>query len=347
MYNFKIHAVNNSIAKPVNEFVSVGRRKILIKYPCEDKTNCTLVSVTFPPGVFRIECWGASGGDRSSDIDDGGKGAYTKGEIAFSEKRTLFLSIGASGDSVMKPKYGGGGQCISNSPFSRTGGGSTDVRLENDEDFIGLKSRIMVAAAGGGAANHASVSKAGFGGNLTGSISSATINNNCATTETYNLSIPANQTHGGISSKGSALTDNGSFGKGGSLLNLYGGSGGGGYYGGGAGNCIACFVITGAGGSSFISGYEGCDAIDKNSTEGHIWHTGDKIHYSGVYFTAAEMKSGEQKMPQPGLISQYQIGHRGNGFVRITLMSLVATCKRQTLHTFSFLIFLMSLMISY
>ena len=330
MNGFNIHAVNQSIAKPTEEFVKAGRRKILINYPCESKSVCTLISVTFPKGVFRIECWGASGGDRSSNIEDGGKGAYTKGEIAFSEKRTVYLSIGASGDAEMKEKYGGGGRCISTDPLSRTGGGSTDVRLENSEDFDGLKSRIMVAAGGGGAVDHANVAVAGFGGNLTGSISTITNNTNCQNTQPFKISFPANQTHGGISTKGAHQVEDGSFGKGGGLLGGYGASGGGGYYGGSSGNAVNCLVFTGAGGSSFISGFEGCDAIDKNSTEEQIYHTGDNMHYSGLRFTASVMKSGEQKMPFPSFLSSDRIGHHGNGVVRITTIMQDITCKGRT-----------------
>jgi hypothetical protein len=48
----------------------------------------------------------------------------------------------------------------------------------------------------------------------------------------------------------------------------------------------------GGGGSSFISGHEGCDAIDEQSTEQNIIHTGQSIHYSGYYFTNTLMIDG-------------------------------------------------------
>ncbi len=47
------------------------------------------------------------------------------------------------------------------------------------------------------------------------------------------------------------------------------------------------------GGSSFISGHEGCDAIKEESTENNIIHTGQSIHYSGLYFTNTLMIDDE------------------------------------------------------
>ena len=54
---------------------------------------------------------------------------------------------------------------------------------------------------------------------------------------------------------------------------MKGGGGGGGYYGGGGGASANGVVGSGAGGSSFISGHSGCNAIDANGT-----HTGQPNH---------------------------------------------------------------------
>ena len=69
----------------------------------------------------------------------------------------------------------------------------------------------------------------------------------------------------------------------------FGGFGGGGYYSGasyhGMGN--------GGGGSSFISGYPGCNAISESSTDfNNIIHTGQNTHFSGYVFFDMSMKSG-------------------------------------------------------
>ena len=70
---------------------------------------------------------------------------------------------------------------------------------------------------------------------------------------------------------------------------------GGGYYGGTtsdyADNCEA-----GAGGSSFVSGYDGCEAILEESTENNIIHSGQKIHNSKKEFQYIKFLNGtEQK----------------------------------------------------
>jgi len=66
---------------------------------------------------------------------------------------------------------------------------------------------------------------------------------------------------------------------------------GGGYYGGTTSD-YADECEAGAGGSSFVSGYEGCDAISKESTENNIIHTGQSIHYSGKKFTNIKLLDG-------------------------------------------------------
>ena len=48
------------------------------------------------------------------------------------------------------------------------------------------------------------------------------------------------------------------------------------------------------GGSSFISGHNGCDAIKEESIENNIIHTGQSVHYSGLYFTDTVMIDGEE-----------------------------------------------------
>lgn len=70
------------------------------------------------------------------------------------------------------------------------------------------------------------------------------------------------------------------------------------------------------GGSSFISGYEGCDAILENSTEDNILHSGQSKHYSGYVFDDAVMIDGESSMPfyNGGNTN----GNQGDGHARIT-----------------------------
>ena len=84
----------------------------------------------------------------------------------------------------------------------------------------------------------------------------------------------------------------------------------------------------GADGSSFISGHNGCDAIKEESTENNIIHTGQSVHYSGMYFTDTVMIDGEgykwttQKETYTGMPThdgtETMKGNAGNGYARIT-----------------------------
>lgn len=116
--------------------------------------------------------------------------------------------------------------------------------------------------------------------------------------------------------------------------------GGSGYYGGGAGAGSSgngkqgMSGGSGGGGSSFISGHEGCDAIDKFSTEDNIIHTGRSVHYSGLYFNETEIIDGsgykwtDHKLEDLGIVGMpthsgigTMIGNNGNGYAKITLLS--------------------------
>ena len=71
-----------------------------------------------------------------------------------------------------------------------------------------------------------------------------------------------------------------------------GGCGGGGYYGGSSYH----FAFAGSGGSSFISGHEGCNALNKSI---EIQHSNTPFHYSGFVFTDTKMIAGNKTMPLP------------------------------------------------
>ena len=103
-------------------------------------------------------------------------------------------------------------------------------------------------------------------------------------------------------------------------------TGGNGYYPAGA---AACTNGSG-GGSSFISGHDGCDAINKNSTFGNIIHTGQSIHYSGYQFTNTIMIDGKgykwttKKENYVGMPTHdgtsLMEGNTGSGYAKITFL---------------------------
>ena len=280
-------------------------------------------------GNYKLEVWGAQGGN-SYDSGNGytntvygGKGGYCSGEVTFSSNLNVYVYIGQSGEGTREKTFNGGGK--GGSAYNgRSGGGATDVRLVKGNgtwsDFNSLKSRIIVAAGGGGAQHYLEGSNGGNAGGLGGQDGFRSGNNNVL----YTLATGATQTSGGTRGKGGNYLfegTNGVFGIGGDYdSNDHGSGGGGGYYGGGGGGHDNDIVGSGAGGSSFISGYIGCDAITESSTENNIIHTGQPNHYSGYMFVHSVMIDGGSVMPSPS--GGTETGHSGNGYCIITWQQL-------------------------
>ena len=274
-------------------------------------------------GKYRIECWGAQGGT-DGDIA-GGLGGYTSGYISLSKGKTIYVVVGQhptgneecynNGLRRYGPLFPDGKRHGSAWP----GGGSTDIRLiyGNGQwrDFDGIKSRIMVAAGGGGACGYWIGVPGAAAGGLKGSdgllkcdeIPYATTGTGGEQTQGGKNGTVA-QTECGRNQFGySYLTHGESLGRGGN-----------GYYSGGNGGHGGGTVGSGAGGSSFISGHSGCDAIKEESTEGNIIHTGQSKHYSNLVFEGTELSSGTDLMPSPSGVGEH--GHSGNGYARITFV---------------------------
>ena len=264
-------------------------------------------------GTYKIELWGASGGGNNNK---GGKGAYTSGNINLSKGTALYIYVGEKPTNVSS-------ECNSsnqNNSFNGTihggcvgGGGATDIRLVSGSwnNTGSLRSRIMVAAGGGGAYNLESNNVGGAGGGLIGytGISNDTPGTGGRQTST-NFGFGTNSTS----------------------------NGGGGYYGGEAsasGNA--------GGGSSFISGHAGCIAIASDLTLSARTDSNDikcvedtndivcSFHYSGNIFTNTVMIDGqgyswtssrEEKTNMPKYNESGTMeGNVGNGYARITYVS--------------------------
>ena len=195
-----------------------------------------------------------------------------------------------------------------------------------------------MVAGGGGGANHRSEGygdgNGGAAGGLTGYPGDSINHTN---TYGYAMSAGGTQTSGGESTwvAGTTIINtsdaHGLFGKtpvGNTDAAWIQSGAGNGYYSGGAGNHCG-----GAGGSSFISGYSGSNAISSSSTSSNIVHTGSPNHYSGKIFTSGVMIDGKGCNWSSGSASNcganqiqpngsYATGHMGNGYARITLVSL-------------------------
>ncbi len=89
-------------------------------------------------------------------------------------------------------------------------------------------------------------------------------------------------------------------------------------------------MTSSGGGSSFISGHNGCDAIAENSTSSSIIHTGQPNHYSGLVFVDTVMVDGagynwtNVKGEQTGMPTHdgngTMTGNTGNVYAKITYL---------------------------
>ena len=267
-------------------------------------------------GLYEIELWGASGKTTSYTAAPG-LGGYTKGDIFLEQGTKLYFYVGESGN-VTSSNYGtlsfnGGGYTHNYSAAYGRGGGATDVRLEPTSsqniwnEFDSLKSRIMVAG-GGGSGHSTSTSTGGAGGGLSSYKGNGTATTGAIATQTSGYAFGS----GGPGLSGQAFS-----------------ASGGGYYGGKSSTTSPCDIS--AGGSSYISGHFGCDAITSTSTSSSIVHTGQSVHYSGYQFFNTSMIDGKGYewtntvqsyvgMPTHDNTST-MTGNTGDGYAKITRYS--------------------------
>jgi hypothetical protein len=275
-----------------NQFIS-------LPYPCSDSTDCTHYSVTLEPGLYDLEVWGAQGGNDSTypTTAFGGRGGYSKGTVQLKNITTLYVYVGGSGTGSPS------GCCCGSSG----GGGGTDIRIQSGawNDANGLKTRIIVAGGGGGRRGK-NFEEVEYIGNDGGGTEGPTF-----TSKGYTTS-GGTQTSGGSSTY---VTAYGSFGY--ANANTYrnvnskggynGGSRGsddwacGGAGGGWWGGCVSWF--TGSGGSGFV--YTSSNSQCSASSDYYLFNA--STYPGNISFLS----------PYGGT----ELGHRGNGFARITILS--------------------------
>lgn len=138
----------------------------------------TVQQVTLPPGRYKLQCWGAQGGNSSSYSGTGSKGGYSEGEITLTEVTTFYIFVGGKGASSGNGGWNGGGGSSGSSSYNSgdtygrsypaCGGGATDIALvtsdmayssrRNNRSTASLLSRFIVAGGGaGGSARYTEV----------------------------------------------------------------------------------------------------------------------------------------------------------------------------------------------
>ena len=308
-------------------------------------------SFTIPAaGTYCFECWGAQGGIFTTAGDNrAGMGGYTKGLISLPKNELLFVFVGHQGYSNRTGNgnwneggYNGGGYSGSTTiSYSAGGGGSTDIRIKGStssnsvpawNNSVSLNNRIMVAGGGGGSGYYSGYGLiGGGGGGVNGGVGK------CSTGMYPDL--PGATQYGSSSSQ--TANSKGYFGYAdqNGELSSFGGGGGGGYWGGTKGHGNG-----GSGGSSYISGHAGCEARASETATTNKTGTANTIakstHWSGKIFTASSIVmidgDGYRWTTTKGTLINVPLtdlydttnreavnhGHTGNGFARITQISV-------------------------
>lgn len=259
--------------------------------------TCGAHVIVLQPGKYLLEIWGAEGGGDPTLSCYGGKGAYAKGTINLFNYTTIYANIGEYGNAEQINSCNGGGASLyrgSGSYSAKSGGGSTDIRIGNDS----INYRVLVAGGGGGAGICQTCGKGGdAGGILPGNDGECSTHSSC------------NEVGGGATNisggKGTTYGSAGDFYFGGnnSHSNQIGGGGGSGWYGGGAGNY---YGSGGGGGSSY--------AFDGSSTLNQMLDAIYKLD-------KITLLAGNERMPSSSNANEFEIGHSGNGAIRITYIS--------------------------
>ena len=260
-------------------------------------------SVTLPKGTYKLECWGAQGGNCywSSMERPGSLGGYSSGILKITSKTNLFCYVGGAGERWTTVSMGGGGfnggghaYSYTSSNPSGAGGGGSDIRIGTDS----LYSRVIVAGGGGGA-GYDNSGNYGYGGGTVGG--TQTVN---GTSE--RRANGGSQTNGGINYK-SGYTTSGAFGIGGNGTQQWTSGGGGGWYGG-----AGCYCDYAGGGS----GYVYTSSTASNYPSGCLLN-------SSYYLSDAKTIAGNTSFTSP--TGSSETGHSGNGYVRITVIECMAS----------------------
>ena len=249
-------------------------------------------------GVYKLETWGAQGGNI---YGNGGYGGYSLGLLSIKAKDILFINVGNQSQNLDSTYNGGGKGYVNNTwnyQFS-PGGGATSVAsysglLETLSDKI--ESIIVVAGGGAGGASYESVKiDGGSAGGFIGNSGSYRRQNSKFTV--YNLSTGGTQTSGGKNA-GKTQTINSTFGK------VSGYSGGSGLYGGGSSATTDGCVYSAAGGS----GYIGSPLLTEKSMYCYNCKESNEESTKTISTTCANETPTEN------------CSKKGNGYARITLI---------------------------
>lgn len=226
-----------------------------------DYTGNEDIYVVPSDGLYKLETWGAQGGNANSTYT-GGYGGYSTGVIRLKKGDRLFVNVGQAGTTchrdilpVSNESYNGGGMCNANDAegyhYTGSGGGATHIATVSGplSSLEESRNSILIVSGGGGGAYYHTANIYGNGGSAGGFIG----NDGTSGDPTRTPGKGGTQTSGGTGADGLYDAHFGRFGHGGDKSS----GGGSGYYGGGSTlGGTGAYTISGAGGGSGYIGNE-------------------------------------------------------------------------------------------
>ena len=268
-------------------------------------------------GTYKLETWGAQGGNSSKEENHGGYGGYSKGLIKLDAKSIVYIYTGGAGETMNKGVYtggynGGGGRLYADSQDSAgSGGGATHIATQSGllTTLDKYRNTILIVSGGGGGGKKYTSSDIAYSG-VGGAGGGYTGGKGIAFNDiVYGVGLGGSQTSGGsaeIIENGNGLT-NGSFGQG-AVVNysydnryLVGAGGGGGFYGGGS-------IEHGPAGGG--SGYIGNPLLTNKAMYCYNCEESNEENTKTISTTCNE------ETPTSNCAK------KGNGYARITLVSI-------------------------
>ena len=270
-------------------------------------------------GYYKLEVWGAQGGDSDSTNQHyGGKGGYSYGVYQTNANSNLYVVVGGAGlngsnndKTYYSGGYNGGGSAYQENGGAGSGGGATHIATRTGllSSLSSYQSSVLIVAGGGGGgggsdANDSDSTDGGNGGGISGS--------NANDTSDATGGKGGSQTTGGAHGVEGTSTDdgdNGSFGLGGNTINGNGGNddsgggGGAGWYGGGCGSDGG----TGGGGGS---GYIG-NSLLLGEKRMYQYSTGCTSSTATATYTVCTSSTGH---------AVANAANTGNGYAKITYL---------------------------
>ena len=289
-------------------------------------TSATSYTYTVPAsGYYKIEAWGAQGGGST-----GGKGGYAAGTIFLEQGTALSVYVGGQPSSYTGGYgyvRGGSASCYNSSTSygcGYGGGGASEVRMGS--------TRLLVAGGGGGAGGgyrytRSTVSSTTVGG--AGGAAGVKGSNGYSTTTGGGAATLTAVGTGGTRYTATTSSSN-------DATLCYGGAGGGGgagYRGGGGGASSSMRGTTIANGNNGSSGR----TTGTGGAGGRSVYLANCYYYSytgaggggGSNYVSSQFESGttstingNASMPNPTSTGSTMTGRSGNGYVRITRLSI-------------------------